>query len=87
MRFSLAFAIFDLVSLVGPTEPAVRPFLAEGRGILADLRATLLMGRFEAMVARSASGTFAHEPDAGEVTSRRQADVVGRGLSRASSAS
>jgi tetratricopeptide (TPR) repeat protein len=70
-RFSVARAIFDMAVFLGPADPAVRPYLEEGRGILVDLRATVLLDRFEAMVADPASGIDAHEPDAGEVTSRR----------------
>ena len=50
VRFSLALAIFDMLTFIGPTNPAVRPLLDEGRGILADLGATVLLDRFDAMV-------------------------------------
>lgn len=44
---------------LGPDHPAVRPYLEEGRGILADLQATVLLDRLDALVA------------AGETTSAR----------------
>jgi class 3 adenylate cyclase/tetratricopeptide (TPR) repeat protein len=51
VRFSLAQATFDMLVLLGPAEPAVRSLLDEGRGILADLGATVLLERFDALVA------------------------------------
>lgn len=48
-RFSVALAIFDMLTFLGPDEPAVRSLLPEGREILADLEAAVLLERFDAV--------------------------------------
>jgi class 3 adenylate cyclase/tetratricopeptide (TPR) repeat protein len=48
-RFSLAVTVFDMLALLGPDDPAVRSVVAEGRGILEELRATVLLERLDAM--------------------------------------
>ncbi len=48
-RFSVALATFDMLTFLGPEEPAVRSLLAEGREILVDLEATVLLERFDAL--------------------------------------
>ena len=50
-RFALAMAIFDMAKLLGPDDPAVRPMLDEGRGILEDLSAAPLLALFDELVA------------------------------------
>jgi len=61
-RFSVAHAIFDMLVLLGPGEPAVRSVLPEGREILADLRATVLLERFDALA--GGAGTAVRAPTA-----------------------
>ncbi|MCJ7712804.1 MAG: hypothetical protein MUQ32_18460, partial [Chloroflexi bacterium] len=67
VRFSLALAIFDMLTFIGPADPAVRPLLDEGRGILADLGATVLLDRFDALVGSGATAAETSERDAGGV--------------------
>jgi tetratricopeptide (TPR) repeat protein len=56
VRFSLAQAIFDMLLVLGPEEPAVRSVLGEGRAILEELRATILLERFDTLVANGTPG-------------------------------
>jgi class 3 adenylate cyclase/tetratricopeptide (TPR) repeat protein len=46
-RFSAALVIFDMLTFLGPEEPAVRSVLPDGREILADLEATVVLERFD----------------------------------------
>jgi hypothetical protein len=55
-RFDLALAVFDMVVLLGPDEPAVASAIPEARAILVELGATALLERFEAAVARGGRG-------------------------------
>ncbi len=54
LRFSVAETIFDMLALLGPEDPAVRAVLPEGRQILEDLRATVLLERFDALAGPAA---------------------------------
>jgi hypothetical protein len=74
-RFSVARAIFDMAVFLGPDNPAVRPYLEEGRAILADLRATVLLDRLDALVA-------AGETPSARGTVRAAEDPTGSALRR-----
>jgi hypothetical protein len=55
-RFSVALAIFDMLTFLGPDDTTVRSLLPEAREILVDLKATVLLGRFDALAATGDQG-------------------------------
>ncbi len=58
VRLTLAQTVLDMAAVLGPDEPAVRAVLPEGRQILEDLRATVLLERLDKL-AGAASGLAA----------------------------
>ena len=56
-RFDVALTILDMVTLIGPDEPAVRSSIPEGREILESLGARLLIERLDAVSSETARGT------------------------------
>ncbi|MCJ7710735.1 MAG: hypothetical protein MUQ32_07860, partial [Chloroflexi bacterium] len=68
VRFSLALAIFDMLTFIGPDDPAVRPLLDEGRAILSDLGATVVLDRFDVLVGGGTNAAEGSSQDDGGVT-------------------
>ncbi len=75
-RFSVALTIFDMLTFLGSDEPSVRSLLPEGREILVDLKATVLLDRLDRLAVagssserpsaeRSSAEEDALEPEAG----------------------
>ena len=56
-RFEVALAIFEMLMLLGPEESAVRSVLAEARETLTELRAAVLLERFEALASGTGGGS------------------------------
>jgi hypothetical protein len=49
LRFSIALTVFDMATLLGPEDPAVRSVMDEGRAILEELGARMLLDRLDAL--------------------------------------
>ena len=56
VRFSLAMAVFDMATFLGPDDPAVRSVIGEGRGILEELGARPLLAQLDALGAGGGPG-------------------------------
>ncbi|HUQ43080.1 MAG TPA: adenylate/guanylate cyclase domain-containing protein [Candidatus Limnocylindria bacterium] len=72
-RFGTALAIFDMAVLLGPDDPAVRAVMDEGRGILEELGARLLLDRLDELeTGKAGGGAKVRQADSAEMATGAQ---------------